>query len=62
MVGRLVRFVDYDGRYPEFEGAVGLVIRENKRHLAVQWIQPIVTKQVLVKGSHFHSKSFEIIS
>jgi len=62
MVGRLVRFVDFDGRYPEFEGAIGLVIRENKRNLAVQWIHPIGTKQVLVKGSHFHANRFEIIS
>jgi ribosomal protein L21E len=62
MIGRLVKFVDRDGRYPEFDGAVGLVICENKRNLAVKWIHPIGTKQVLVKGSHFHANRFEIIS
>ncbi len=62
MIGRLVKFVDRDGRYPEFDGAVGLVVSENKRNLAVKWIHPIGTKQVLVRGSHFHANRFEIIS
>ena len=62
MIGRLVKFVDYDGRYPEFDGAVGLVTHENKDHVAVAWIHPIGTKRVVVKGSHFHANRFEIIS
>ena len=65
MVGRLVKFVDRDGRYPEFEGAIGLVMRVNgtrRNYLAVKWTHPIPTKQVLVKGSHFHSNRFEVIS
>jgi len=62
MIGRLVKFVDRDGRYPEFDGAIGLVVHENKGHVTVTWIEPIGTKQVAVKGSHFHANRFEIIS
>jgi len=62
MIGRLVKFVDRDGRYPEFDGAIGLVVSENKGHIAVTWIYPIGTKQVLVKRSHFHENRFEVIS
>ena len=41
LIGQLVRF-RAKGNYPEFHGAVGLVVSHNKPlHVRVRWIKPV---------------------
>lgn len=68
--GNLVKFIN--PRYPDFLGAVGLLVSERKKngtkHFTVKWVTKIVVFDKLLGGeitlesSHFSENSLEVIS